>query len=343
MSTGTGKAKCQHTQWTVDSYTGQKMCTNCGKNPEAKCNHMVSSVVINAGEVKTQCAKCGLIVAEVPKTAVPLGYEKRLLAIPGVRPTSPWVKEGWGKLQPKNLAGCAALVKQWNEDCQDNGMRVEYRLASQKLQCTKCNVTVSETYKGDVCLSCHLQEKMQMAKEPKVSKSNPNYDIHGMPVWKAQYGKYNPTAAKAVEKKPLLVVMPKQEKHAEGDAWELPAVNAPFMSKQWAYQGSSSTPYVITHYQTKRDGAVTKDGWACSCMNFTRKTPRTECKHILKVMMKSGVKPTAEAKLAGVADDTMKAFQKWQREQAAAGVAGVVAVKEPGKLNMFENKGRKIR
>ncbi len=145
-------------------------------------------------------------------------------------------------------------------------------------------------------------------------------------------------------KKPLLVVNPTPKPvHVEGDIWELPTVNAPFMSKQWAYQGSASTPYVITHYQQKRDGAVTKDGWACSCMNFTRKTPRTECKHILKVMMKSGVKPTVEAKLAGVPDDTMKAFQKWQREQAAAGVPVGVGAGEKGKLNMFGATPRKIR
>lgn len=323
MSTASAKAKCTHYQWTTDAITGQKMCLACGENPVQK--------------------------------KVPLGYEKRLLAIPGVRPASGWVNEGWGKLQPKTSKAAADLIDQWNADCKDNGMRVEYRLATTPLICTKCNVKVSETYKGDVCLQCHLQEKMQMAKEPKVSKSNPNFDVNGMPIWKTNekntvtYDKWGPPAKSVktvatVTAKPLLVMMPKAPvKHSEGDIWDLPAVNAPFMSKQWGYQGSSSTPYIITRYQTKRDGAVTKDGWACSCMNFTRKTPRTECKHILKVMMQSGVKPTAEAKMAGVADDTLKAFQKWQREQAAAGVAGVVAVKEPGKLNMFENKGRKIR
>lgn len=314
MSTGTAQAKCNHPQWTVDPKTGVKMCVECGEDPVQK--------------------------------KVPLGYEKRLLAIPGVRSASKWVNEGWGKLQPQTTAAAAKMIDEWNEACQINGMRVEYRLAMTALICTKCKVKVSETYKGDVCLQCHLQEKMEMAKQPKVSKSNPNFDVNGMPVWKSKSLTLQKEKAYAIQtvKKPILMVMPKAPvKHTEGDIWELPAVNAPFMSKQWAYQGSASTPYVITHYQTKRDGAVTKDGWACSCMNFTRKTPRTECKHILKTMMKSGVKPTAEGKLAAVPDETLKAFQKWQREQAAAGVPVGVGASEKGKLNMFENKGRKIR
>jgi hypothetical protein len=354
MSTGTGKAKCKHTQWTTDKVTGVKMCTDCGtdlaKHP--KCNHALAKIVIENGMTKTQCEKCGVIVTEGPvqSVKVPLGYEKRLLPIPNVRPVGQWVKEGFGAFQPKTRQQAQILIDEWNEACQTNGMKVEYRLpvVNVDLRCKKCDTLVNETYKGDVCLSCHLQEKMAMAKEPKVSKSNPDFDIYGMPVWKTKNKpafNVNSTPAKPVTKKPTLMVVPKAPVvHTEGDIWELPHVNAPFMSKQWAYQGSASTPYVITHYQTKRDGAVTKDGWACSCMNFTRKTPRTECKHILKTMMKNGTKPTADAKLAAVPDETLKAFQKWQREQAAAGVpvgAGVGA--EKGKLNMFENKGRKIR
>ncbi len=148
-----------------------------------------------------------------------------------------------------------------------------------------------------------------------------------------------PTSNSVTVPKPTLV-------RKEGEIWRLNSSNSPFGSEQWAYQGSAKSPYVITHYGHKKDGAVTQDGWACSCMNFTRNVPRTPCKHILNVMLKenpnlplgSGLK--ASAKLASVDDKKLAQFEKWEREQAAKGEVKPTA---GAKLNLFGTTTRKFR
>jgi len=152
-----------------------------------------------------------------------------------------------------------------------------------------------------------------------------------------KFDKDNPTG------KPILLVKPSPELvRKQGDIWVLNKANAPFNSKQWAYQGSAKTPYVITHYISKKDGATTEDGWACSCMSFTRNTPRTPCKHILNVMLKENVPGVnkASAKMANVDDEKLKAFQKWEREQAAKEKHKPTSGAE---LKHFGATGRKFR
>lgn len=126
-----------------------------------------------------------------------------------------------------------------------------------------------------------------------------------------------------------------------GEIWPLSNLSAPFQSTQWGYQGSAKVPYVITSYLTKRDGAVTGDGWACSCRSFTQNTPRTPCKHILNVMLKEGKTTNKTAvKLANVNDEKLKAFEKWEREQAAKKPVNPTA---GAKLKYFGATGRRFR
>jgi hypothetical protein len=130
-----------------------------------------------------------------------------------------------------------------------------------------------------------------------------------------------------------------------GSIWKLDKANAPFNSEQWGYQGTGKLPYVITHYFNKVDGSTTPDGWACSCMSFTRNVPRTPCKHILNVMLKEGKTPSnVSAKTAKVSalltDEDAKAFQKWMREQAEKKEVTPTAGAE---LKLFGAQGRKFR
>ncbi len=128
--------------------------------------------------------------------------------------------------------------------------------------------------------------------------------------------------------------------HKEGDIWDIPRSISPMWTKQWGYQGSSKMPYIISFNPERTNGSTTDEGWACSCPNFTRHTPRTPCKHILNIMLKMGkVTVTATAK-ANASQGDLAEFEKWKREKAAA------APKEPvkdAKLNLFGATGRKFR
>lgn len=92
----------------------------------------------------------------------------------------------------------------------------------------------------------------------------------------------------------------------------------------------------------KVDGSTTKQGWACSCMNFTRHTPRTECKHILKVMMESGVKvDKAKAAVANMDADEAAQYAEFKRQQEAAKKQKPTA--GDADLALFGQTGRKFR
>ena len=130
-----------------------------------------------------------------------------------------------------------------------------------------------------------------------------------------------------------------------GETWELYTGNTPFGSKQWGYQGTAKTPYVITQYHSRVDGSTTSDGWACSCMNFTRHVPRTPCKHILNIMLKEGQTPSGvSVKAAKVSsmltDDDAAAFDQWKREQAEK---KDIKPASGAELTLFGATGRKFR
>lgn len=143
---------------------------------------------------------------------------------------------------------------------------------------------------------------------------------------------WNPEKSQPVKSIPYLV-------RKEGDIWDIPQTSSPFKARQWAYQGSGKAPYIVTRYDEKRDGAVTSDGWACACMNFTQHTPRTPCKHILNVKLLIGDVGKSDVKLANVDDKKLKAFEAWEREQAAKKKAPTAGVE----LKHFGATGRKFR
>jgi hypothetical protein len=140
--------------------------------------------------------------------------------------------------------------------------------------------------------------------------------------------------------------MPTATVRKEGDIWKLPRANSPLWTDQWAYQGSAKSPYIISKRPEGRaDGSTTVEGWACACPNFTRHTPRTDCKHILNVKLKEGlgtVKKTA-AKTANVDDKKLKAFEAWEREQAMLKAGNKPTAGANAKLNLFGATTRKFR
>lgn len=123
-----------------------------------------------------------------------------------------------------------------------------------------------------------------------------------------------------------------------GDVWRLPKTNSPMWTEQWGYQGSAKAPYIIS----RKTGTVagTPLEWACSCPNWTRNVPRTNCKHILSVRLKEKM-PAEKKTIPGITSDQQKEFEKWQREKAAAG-APVTKSEDTG-LNLFGATGRKFR
>jgi len=224
-----------------------------------------------------------------------------------------WMCEKWGKLKLKNFYEAENIVKQWNAKADAEGIPARYRLP---LHCGLCYRVVSETFGPfGACWNCNHDFKSEDTVKPN-------------PEWL---------------KKPVLV------KRQEGEIWPIDSALSPIGTKQWGYQGSAKTPYIVTSYKTKRDGSTTADGWACACMSFTRNVPRTHCKHILNVMLGEGIVPANVAKgnaktvkaLANVNDEQLEAFKKWQREQAEKGE------KKPdsgdASLNLFGSTGRKFR
>jgi hypothetical protein len=143
-----------------------------------------------------------------------------------------------------------------------------------------------------------------------------------------------------------------------GDYRKLPQSSSPLWMSQWAVQGTAKAPYIVSKkvFAANYSASTTDQGWACSCPNFTQHTPRTECKHILKVMLGEGVKPNGSFQLtwtppaadctwisrggiASLPDDQQDAFQKFLRQQAERGTPALPA----GKTKDLFAKGRRFR
>jgi hypothetical protein len=125
-----------------------------------------------------------------------------------------------------------------------------------------------------------------------------------------------------------------------GDYRKLPQSSSPLWMSQWAVQGTAKAPYIVSKkvFAANYSASTTDQGWACSCPNFTQHTPRTECKHILKVMLGEGVKPNS-APVASLPDDQQDAFQKFLRQQAERGTPALPA----GKHKPLFTTGRRFR
>ena len=257
-----------------------------------------------------------------PKTEAPAPkcYLRRNIYASKDSPYRNWESSFWPKcLTITNWAQAETQIAVWNKETKQVGMGVsgwEYKLP---LHCEKCYKVVSETFTvANLCGECQMKAPIKLKQFSFTGKL-------------LEEGK---TSSKTVT-----VGTP----HKEGDIWALAKASAPMGSQQWAYQGSAKTPYIVTSYTTKRDGATTPNGWACSCPNFTRNVPRTPCKHILNVMLSIGTNvPQASAKLANVDDKKLAEFEKWQREQAAL-KKGASKPTAGAKLNLFGTTTRKFR
>lgn len=181
--------------------------------------------------------------------------------------------------------------------------------------CSKCGVYTKAVQTGGLCKNCFTVKMQSIVAKTKAMGIDPPKP------------KFNPFDRK------------------NGDFWQLSASTTPFGTEQWGCQGTARTPYIVTHYLNRKDGSTTTDGWACSCPNFTQHVPRTECKHILKIMLACKVAPTGMSNQAAKANANLTnedavAFEKWKREQAEK-------VAKPsdtaGELELFGKTGRKFR
>ena len=126
----------------------------------------------------------------------------------------------------------------------------------------------------------------------------------------------------------------------ENEVRKLPTVNSPMRTPQWSFRETARLSYIVSHrhMEAKFKDGLTNQGWACTCPNFTQHTPRTECEHILKVMLTVGAKPTAPP-VASLPEDQQEAFRKFLLQQAERGTPALPA----GKAKPFITQGRKFR
>ena len=121
-----------------------------------------------------------------------------------------------------------------------------------------------------------------------------------------------------------------------GEMRKLPKSNSPMWTEQWAYQGTAKSPYIVSARKGSGDGINTgwDTAWGCSCPDWTKHSPRVDCKHILAVKLKEKI-ATNPAKIMSANMDakTKKEFEKFlaQKEKSAVG-------KSP-----LEERGRKFR
>jgi hypothetical protein len=135
-----------------------------------------------------------------------------------------------------------------------------------------------------------------------------------------------------------------------GEVRKLPKSSSPMWSEQWAAQGTAKVPYIVSRKAGNKRYAkewkkalwgnnATEDGWACSCADFTRHTPRAECKHIIRVQKKEGLLTPVNAG-AGLLPSQQAAFAKFLAQEKIKKIAAA----NTGDINMVGDKtGRKFR
>ncbi len=111
---------------------------------------------------------------------------------------------------------------------------------------------------------------------------------------------------------PKMFLLPKKDEMKNGEIRKLPTANSPMWTTQYAVQGTAAKPYVVSR-RTKAAG-IPVDSWSCSCPNWTKHSPRTECKHILSVIVKE--KFTVPAGPASMDKETAKEFAAFQKSRA---------------------------
>jgi hypothetical protein len=152
----------------------------------------------------------------------------------------------------------------------------------------------------------------------------------------------NMTKPKPVKLMPKPFLLPKKNEEPKplkhGEVRKLPKSNSPMWTEQWAAQGSAKLPYIVSKKSTGYNNAMTDEGWACSCPNFTQNTPRADCKHICWVKKSENIPLSNPA--STLPPDQQEAFKKFLLEQAQKGQP---ALKTEGKPKPFVTQGRRFR
>lgn len=124
-----------------------------------------------------------------------------------------------------------------------------------------------------------------------------------------------------------------------GEIKKLPKGNSPMWTEQWVYQGSAKAPYIISSKKKPGNGSTTGWDlqWACSCPDWTKHSPRADCKHIIAVKLKE--KMIVEVSVPSSMDPAMKKdFEKFLAQKQADGVQSSKI-----KHGALEEKGRRFR
>lgn len=220
-----------------------------------------------------------------------------------------WTFRSWNnieaKLRPGNRLAAIQLLEKWTKE-----IGTQYAL----VQCTGCHAfhpgttNSADGWVGHVCDYC-LTEKKNMG------------DILTM--------KGGQTAIFDAKGKATSMTV-------KSEVNKLPKVNSPVWTEQWSVVGSAKQPYIVSHKTNGANGSTTGDGWACSCMAFTRNTPREDCEHILKVRLHEGLGMSKPVIPTGHA----KEYAEWLSLKAKKARAGAV----DGEVKMVgDATGRRFR
>lgn len=241
------------------------------------------------------------------------GYYRRKLAVPVADPTGgAWEFVSWKKGGIVPVTRQDAIETVMGLNAAQAGV-MEYAM----LQCSKCHKFHGnwDAWKDDICDTCEADMENEntiiQAKGPALKK-------------KIGLGSMLPMSSSSGAMK-------------KNDVRRLNKNNAPMGSEQWAVQGSAAAPYVITHYN-HTNGSTTEEGWACSCMAFTRNTPREDCKHILRVKNFEGITVGAPKVGANLPASQKAAFEKFLAMQKAK-----EQQQEIGGTSLLVETGRRFR
>lgn len=313
--------------WT--GWYQQEMCKHGQNLGAATVITWINWVTTLGGEILGQCSGCGKQFTEVTDMSREgVWNENGKNGGSGVFSRDgkydSWAFRSWSSYQglnpPTTRQRAIDIIKKW-----EKLYGREYAL----VQCTKCHdfhpSTGKDGWVGDVCDVCTGGKVMKCTKCGVFAGGE--YYLQG------NGGAYCQKCNTAVQigeamKKPM----------TKGEVRKLPKVNSPMWTDQWSVLGSAKEPYIVSHKTTgAKLGNVTEDGWACSCMAFTRNTPREDCKHILKVKLFEGMSTAAKVVVpTGHAKEYAEFLKLKAKEKRAAAVDGEVKM-------VGDTTGRKFR
>lgn len=130
-----------------------------------------------------------------------------------------------------------------------------------------------------------------------------------------------------------------------GDVRKLAKSSSPMWTEQWAAMGTAKIPYIVSRSKGHASGSTTADGWACSCSDFKKHTPRADCKHIIRVQKKEGLLGKYSPSGAGVTGLSAEQAEAFKKFMAAEHAKKLVAIaNEDGGIKMLgDDQGRRFR